>query len=81
MVSFFQQFLQRIERLHYQSSYSIKTKLIAIFVVIKILPIVFLSWIAWFQIVNLSTGLETQSSEIIQSTRGKVSEIGRIAAS
>lgn len=80
MVSFFQQFLQRIERLHYQSSYSIKTKLIAIFVVIKILPIVFLSWIAWFQIVNLSTGLETQSSEIIQSTRGKVSEIGRIAA-
>ena len=69
----------RIDDYINQSSFGIKGKLIAIFVVIKILPIILLSWIAWHQIVNLATGVEKQSTDIIDATRGKVGEIGRIA--
>lgn len=79
-MSFLRRIRIRIDDYIYKSSYGIKAKLIAIFIVIKILPIILLSWIAWSQIVNLATGLEVQSSDIIASTRGKVGEIGRIAA-
>ncbi len=61
------------------SSYGIKAKLIVIFIVIKIIPVVLLSWIAWSQVVKLGDVVTKQSTDIIATTRSKVGEIGKVA--
>ena len=61
------------------SNFGIKAKLIVIFVVIKVIPLIFLSWLAWHQVVQLATTLEAQTNEIVASTRGVVGEVGKVA--
>ncbi len=78
-MSFSKKTKERIENFIRNSSYGIKAKLIFIFILIKIIPVILLSWVAWNQIIKLGEGIERQSPEIIAITRNKVGEIGQIA--
>ena len=61
------------------ANYSIKIKLIVIFIVIKVIPLVLLAWIAWYQVIELAITLEAQSTEVMVATRGMVGQVGRVA--
>ena len=76
LVSFAKNTKERIENYVRNSSYGIKAKLIFIFILIKIIPVILLSWVAWNQIVKLGDGIEKQSHDIIAITRNRVGEIG-----
>ena len=78
-MSFAKNLRDRIDRYVSNSSYGIKEKLLAIFVVIKIVPIILLSWVAWNQVAKLGIEVRKQSTDIIATTRSKVEEIGQVA--
>ena len=67
----------RVQR--YLSDRGIKEKLIAIFVVIKILPVILLAWTAWHQVTRLGADVEQRSAAMVDATQEKVREIGDIA--
>lgn len=79
ILAFVQTVKHRIDDYINNSPYGIKTKLIAIFVVIKVFPVIVLSWLAWNQIVRLAVGVEHQSTDIIATTRSQVADIGLVA--
>lgn len=58
---------------------TIKTKLIVIFIVIKVIPLMLIGWLAWYQIVQLAAKLEDQRTDMVLATRGMVSQVGEIA--
>ena len=60
-------------------NWSIKIKLIIIFVAIKVVPLVILGWLAWYQVVQLVGTLEAQSNEMVSATRGMIEQVGEIA--
>jgi diguanylate cyclase (GGDEF)-like protein len=78
-VLFFKKYQERIESYVHNSAYGIKAKLIIIFILIKVIPVILLSWVAWSQIVKLGDGIDRQAHDIIAITRNKVGEIGQIA--
>ncbi len=45
----------------------------------KVIPLVLLAWLAWYQVVELATTLEVQSAEVMDATRGMVGQVGEIA--
>lgn len=57
----------------------IKAKLISIFVVIKVLPVVLLAWTAAYQVLHLGSDVEKQTTAMMDATRGKIGEIGDLA--
>ncbi len=57
----------------------IKGKLITIFVIIKVLPLIFLAWTAWTQIKQLGSAVEKLSMAMMDTTQQKIKEIGDIA--
>lgn len=63
----------------YLETCGIKEKLIAIFVVIKVLPVILLAWTAGDQVLTLGTAVEQRSAAMVNATRDKVQEIGDIA--
>jgi PAS domain S-box-containing protein len=65
--------------MRFKRSPGIRTKLVAIFVLIKVLPLVVLAWFAWNQIASLGTTMQEKSRQLGQDTRRVVSEIGRTA--
>ena len=71
--------LSRLKTQLLMSNYGVKGKLIAIFVVIKVIPLVFLCWLAWVQINQLATALEDQNNEMAIATREVVAQVGSIA--
>ena len=78
-MSFVKKYQERFESYVRNSSYGIKAKLIIIFILIKVIPVILLSWVAWSQIVKLGDGIDRQAHDIITITRSKVGEIGQIA--
>lgn len=69
----------RLQSRLFLAKLSIKIKLIVIFIVIKVIPLVLLCWLAWYQVVQLADKLETQSMEMVLATRGMVGQVGEIA--
>ena len=57
----------------------IKEKLITIFVIIKLLPLLLLAWSAWDQIGHLGGAVERLSVAMMATTLKKVAEIGDVA--
>jgi PAS domain S-box-containing protein len=57
----------------------IKEKLITIFVIIKVLPLILLAWTAWNQVKHLGSGVEKLSMAMMTTTQNKITEIGDIA--
>lgn len=63
----------------YMSGFGIKAKLITIFVLIKVIPLIFLSWLAWHLVVQLTAALESQNAAMVVATREVVDKIGKFA--
>ncbi|OPY14561.1 MAG: Sensor histidine kinase TodS [Syntrophus sp. PtaB.Bin001] len=57
----------------------IKGKLIAIFVAIKVIPLILLCWLAWYEVVSLSRHIEQRTALMVKETRNLVKDVGRKA--
>jgi len=73
-----------MRRLHHRitnalTTQGIKNKLIAIFVVIKVLPVILLAWTAWDQVMSLGSAIENHAVAVMTATRDKIKDIGDIA--
>ncbi|MBU1139382.1 MAG: HAMP domain-containing protein, partial [Proteobacteria bacterium] len=62
---------------HY--SPGIRTKLIAIFILIKVLPLIALAWFAWDEIAKLTNAVEKRTSQIISNTHEVVSGVSELS--
>ncbi|WP_320041350.1 ATP-binding protein [uncultured Desulfobacter sp.] len=62
-------------------SFSIRTKLIAIFVLIKVFPLVALAWFSWHVISDLADTLKKQTEQVAQDSNALVGGIANIATS
>lgn len=60
--------------------HGIRGKLVAIFVVIKVIPLILLCWLAWYEIVNLGRHLENRTGVMVDETRTLVREVGKKAS-
>ena len=60
-------------------AFSIRTKLIAIFVLIKVLPLVALAWFSWNVILDLADTLKKQTGQMAQETNVLVGGIAEMA--
>lgn len=67
------------ERMHWINSIGIRCKLITIFVLIKVLPLIVLAWVAWNGIVLLGQSVEDKVAYLSRDTREIVSSIGDTA--
>lgn len=60
-------------------NYNIKTKLIGIFIVMKVIPLILIGWLAWYQILQLADRIEAQSVEMVLATQLMVGQVGELA--
>ncbi|NOX34864.1 MAG: PAS domain S-box protein [Deltaproteobacteria bacterium] len=60
---------------------SIRDKLIGIFVLIKVVPLVILAWFAWNEISSLSVSLETRVNEMAGTSARTTKQVAGIATS
>jgi len=58
---------------------SIRTKLILIFIFIKVLPLVLLSWYSWQVITRLAENLGEQSAKMAEETSGLIGDVAGMA--
>ena len=58
---------------------SIRGKLIALFVVIKVLPLIALGWVAWIETQNLGRTLADRSSSLTTTANKTVTQVGKDA--
>ncbi|WP_028581878.1 HAMP domain-containing sensor histidine kinase [Desulfogranum japonicum] len=58
---------------------SIRTKLIIIFVLIKVFPLVLLSWFSWGVITQMAHDMEMQSKNMAQESNSLVGEVAEMA--
>ncbi len=65
--------------MHWIRSIGIRCKLITIFVLIKVLPLIVLAWVAWSGIALLGQSVEDKVATISDETRKTVSAIGGTA--
>ena len=61
-------------------SFGIRDKLIGIFVLIKVLPLIVLAWFAWHQIFELASSVKQQISEMTKESRDVVGLVGSLAS-
>ncbi len=62
-----------------KAGYSIRTKLIAIFVLIKVLPLIALAWFFWLGISHLADSLNTQTAKMAEDSGRLVGGIADMA--
>ncbi|MDR2210582.1 MAG: response regulator [Spirochaetaceae bacterium] len=70
---------KKIEDLINKTGFGIQTKLIIIFVVIKVIPLILLTLMAWKQAANLGKALEERSRELAAAAGRALSNTGEIA--
>lgn len=58
----------------------IRGKLIAIFVAIKVVPLVLLCWLAWHEVVHLGQHIEKRTGVMVDETRALVRDVGKKAS-
>jgi signal transduction histidine kinase/ActR/RegA family two-component response regulator/HAMP domain-containing protein len=68
-----------IENLINETGFGIQTKLIVIFVIIKVIPLILLAILAWRQAVRLGRILDQHSEEFIAAAGSALSRTGEIA--
>lgn len=56
----------------------IRAKLILLFVIIKVLPLLLLAWIAWLGLTQLGSQVEQRSAELGESVRSTVGELNEV---
>jgi diguanylate cyclase (GGDEF)-like protein len=57
----------------------IRGKLIALFVIIKVLPLMVLGWVAWEEAKNLGRTLALRTADLVKTADQAVSEVGKMA--
>jgi signal transduction histidine kinase len=57
----------------------IRDKLIGIFVLIKVLPLIVLAWFAWNEIFNLGVTVEDETRKLVTNTHGVVNGVAELA--
>ena len=57
----------------------IRDKLIAIFVIIKVLPLVVLAWFAWEAVFQLANTVENQATVMVAESREVVEQVGKLS--
>ncbi len=57
----------------------LRGKLIAIFLAIKVIPLILLCWLAWHQVDSLGRQIEQRTALMVNQTRTLVKEVGRKA--
>jgi len=60
-------------------SFGIRTKLITIFILIKVLPLIALAWFAWDEIAKLTHTVEQRSTRMIANTHEVVSGVSELS--
>jgi signal transduction histidine kinase len=60
--------------------YGVRGKLISIFVVIKVVPLILLCWLAWYEIVNLGQRIDQRAVVTVNETRSLVKDVGKKAS-
>lgn len=60
-------------------SIGIRFKLIAVFVLIKVLPLIALAWVAWNGIVILGHSVENKVNQLSRDTRSTITDISDMA--
>lgn len=60
--------------------YGVRGKLISIFVVIKVVPLILLCWLAWHEIVHLGQRIDQRTVVTVNETRGLVKDVGQKAS-
>ncbi len=63
----------------FRYSPGIRTKLIAIFILIKVVPLVLLAWVAWDEIFSLGSAVERKYVAIISGTSKAVKEVSDLS--
>ncbi len=58
----------------------IRSKLIAIFVAIKVVPLILLCWLAWYQVAHLGRHVESRTGVLVEETRKLVRDVGKKAS-
>ena len=58
---------------------SIRSKLIVLFVVIKVLPLIALGWVAWEETKQLGETLATQATQLVETADKAVADVGKSA--
>ena len=61
------------------AAWGIKGKLITIFVVIKVVPLILLGWTAWDEVKHLGAAVEKMTVAMMATTQHKIAEIGDVA--
>jgi signal transduction histidine kinase len=60
--------------------FGIRGKLIAIFVVIKVVPLILLCWLAWYEVVHLGQHVGNRTGVMVDETRTLVRDVGKKAS-
>jgi hypothetical protein len=60
--------------------FGIRGKLIAIFVAIKVVPLVLLCWLAWYEVAHLGQHVENRTGIMLDETRALVKDVGKKAS-
>ncbi|NTW06230.1 MAG: HAMP domain-containing protein [Syntrophaceae bacterium] len=58
----------------------LRGKLISIFIVIKVVPLILLCWLAWHEVASLGQHVEKRTALMVQQTRSLVKEVGKKAS-
>ncbi|MDX9786884.1 MAG: response regulator [Desulfobacterales bacterium] len=58
----------------------IREKLVGIFILIKVIPLVMLAWFAWTAVENLARSLETQIARMVSDSHDVVNQVGTLSS-
>ena len=58
----------------------IREKLIGIFILIKVIPLILLAWVGWEAIVDLTITLEKQAEKMVSESHDVVEQVGSLSA-
>ncbi|MDR2181368.1 MAG: hybrid sensor histidine kinase/response regulator, partial [Treponema sp.] len=79
MKQFFEAIQKKIEALVNKSGFDLRTKLIILFVMIKVIPLVLLTIMAWRQALKLAQTLEERTTVLAAQAGEALTETGKIA--
>jgi signal transduction histidine kinase/CheY-like chemotaxis protein len=58
----------------------IREKLIGIFILIKVIPLIILAWFAWDEIIQLAAALEKQVAIMVTDSHGVIGQVGSLSS-
>ncbi|MFH0730739.1 MAG: ATP-binding protein [Pseudomonadota bacterium] len=61
-------------------SLGIREKLIGIFILIKVIPLIILAWFAWDEIIHLAATLEKQVAKMVSDSHDVVGQVGSLSS-